>query len=213
MVFIFYSLKNNFHKSLTVLLSVLYLLVCLITFRIAYNIVPFIIVVSSMILIDRLEKNTFSFNGFNIFKALKYAIFSYLVSLVISFIYVLILMNANFKIKDQKIINEMLDFSVNKFIFMALIIIIVAPVVEEFVFRWFLYNRVFKKYIGIYLGALLSSALFGFVHLNIKSFAAIMVLGIINCWLINNKGYWYAVFNHAFFNSISVMMLFLNRVY
>ena len=98
MVFIFYSLKNNFHKSLIIIFSFFYLLLCVMTSTITYNVFPFIIVVSSMILIDRLEKDTFSFNGFNIFKALKYAIFSYLISLVISFLYNVILMSINLKI-------------------------------------------------------------------------------------------------------------------
>ena len=178
---------------------------------ISYGVV-FIIVICGMILINRLEKGTFNINEFNVFKALKYGIFSYSISLVISFIYILILMSLNLKINDQKIIKEMLNSPMNKFIIMAPIIIVFAPVIEEFVFRWFLYDRVLKKHIGIYWGAILSSVLFALAHLNLKSFVVIMTLGFINCWLINNRGYWYAVFNHVFFNCISVIILLLNKL-
>lgn len=172
----------------------------------------FIIVIYGMKLVNRDGKGIFNLNGFNIFKALKYTIFSYSISLVISFVYIIILMSLNLKINDQKIIIEMSDLPMNKFIIIIPIIVVFAPVIEEFVFRWFLYNRVLKKYIGIYWGSILSSVIFALVHFNLKSFAIIMTMGLINCWLINNKGYWYAVFNHGFFSCISVMFLLINKL-
>ncbi|MBC8063166.1 MAG: CPBP family intramembrane metalloprotease [Clostridiaceae bacterium] len=210
-VFIFYSLKNSLNRSLIVVVSSIYLLLSLTFSKVSYNLFPFMMVIYVIILISKKEKGIFDTKGFNILKAFKYAIFSYFISSIISFIYIIILIGLNFKISDQKIINKMLDLPINKFIIMVPIIILFAPVVEEFVFRWFLYNKFLKKYIGIYWGAILSSAFFSVVHFNLKSFAVIMTLGFINCWLINNKGYWYAVFNHVFFNCVSVIILLLNK--
>ena len=212
MVFMFYGLKNNLHKSLIITISCLYIFLSVIFSKISYDIFPFLIVLWNISLISKSEKNVFRFKKFNIFKALKYGICSYIISFSVSFIYIIGLINLNFKINDQKIINEMLELPMNKFFLMIPIIIILAPVVEEFVFRWVLYDKFLKKYFGKYGSAILSSLIFALVHFNLKSFAVIMTLGIVNCWIITNKGYWYAVFNHLFFNCTSIIVLLLNKL-
>lgn len=52
----------------------------------------------------------------------------------------------------------------------------VAPLVEEFVFRFFIYGVV-KRYMGRAAGILASALLFGAVHAHLPSFAPLFVLG------------------------------------
>jgi len=52
----------------------------------------------------------------------------------------------------------------------------IAPVVEEFVFRFFIYG-VLKRYVGCLLGVILSSLLFAAAHAHFPSFVPLFVLG------------------------------------
>src|SRR5258708_18651861 len=52
----------------------------------------------------------------------------------------------------------------------------IAPIVEEFVFRFFIYG-VLKRYVGCLLGVIFSSLLFAAAPAHFPSFAALVVLG------------------------------------
>src|SRR5688500_9794424 len=52
----------------------------------------------------------------------------------------------------------------------------VAPLAEEFIFRFFLYG-VLKRYVGRAVGVLVSAVLFAAVHAHAPSFAPLFVLG------------------------------------
>src|SRR5213078_1623406 len=52
----------------------------------------------------------------------------------------------------------------------------IAPVAEEFIFRFFLYG-VLRRYAGRAVGLVLSSLLFAAVHAHLPSFAPLFVLG------------------------------------
>src|SRR5207247_1089480 len=57
----------------------------------------------------------------------------------------------------------------------------IAPIVEEFVFRFFIYG-VLKRYVGCLLGVILSSLLFAAAHAHFPSFVPLFVLG--SCFAI-----------------------------
>src|SRR6266404_7363450 len=57
----------------------------------------------------------------------------------------------------------------------------IAPVIEEFLFRFFLYN-VIKRYFGRLLGVILSALLFAAAHAHFPSFVPLFVLG--SCFAI-----------------------------
>ena len=83
----------------------------------------------------------------------------------------------------------------------------VAPIAEEFIFRFFLYG-VLKRYGGRVLGLLLSSLLFAAVHRHIPSFGPLFVLG--SCFTIAYE--WsgsilVTMTMHALFNSLSLTAL------
>src|SRR6266480_907162 len=83
----------------------------------------------------------------------------------------------------------------------------IAPVVEEFLFRFFLYG-VLKRYFGRAFGIISNSLLFGAVHGHLPSFAPLFVLGI--CFTIAYE--WsgsilVSMTMHALFNSLSLTVL------
>ena len=88
-----------------------------------------------------------------------------------------------------------------------LLAVAIAPIAEEFIFRFFLYG-VLKRYVGRVLGLVLSSLLFAAVHRHIPSFGPLFVLG--SCFTIAYE--WsgsilVAMTMHALFNSLSLTAL------
>jgi membrane protease YdiL (CAAX protease family) len=61
-------------------------------------------------------------------------------------------------------------------VLMIFLAVVIAPIFEEFVFRFFLYG-VFKRYLGWFLGLVLTASLFAIVHTHLPSFVALFVLG------------------------------------
>ena len=85
--------------------------------------------------------------------------------------------------------------------------IVVAPLAEEFIFRFFLYG-VLKRYLGRGPGLVLNALLFGAVHVHLPSLGPLFVLGA--CFTLAYE--WsgsilVAMTMHAFFNFLSLSAL------
>jgi membrane protease YdiL (CAAX protease family) len=83
----------------------------------------------------------------------------------------------------------------------------IAPIVEEFVFRFFIYG-VLKRYVGCLLGVILSSLLFAAAHAHFPSFVPLFVLG--SCFAIAYE--WsgsilISMTMHSLFNSLTLTAL------
>jgi membrane protease YdiL (CAAX protease family) len=102
-------------------------------------------------------------------------------------------------------------FSASRTIEERILIIIfavaIAPIVEEFVFRFFIYG-VLKRYVGCLLGVILSSLLFAAAHAHLPSFVPLFVLG--TCFAIAYE--WsgsilVSMTMHSLFNSLTLTAL------
>ena len=83
----------------------------------------------------------------------------------------------------------------------------IAPIIEEFVFRFFIYG-VLKRYVGCFLGVILSSLLFAAAHGHFPSFVPLFVLG--SCFAIAYE--WsgsilVSMTMHSLFNSLTLTAL------
>ncbi|MBL4935735.1 CPBP family intramembrane metalloprotease [Clostridium sp. YIM B02515] len=226
--FLKYSLRRNINKILLFIISVLYIILAVYT----QNILPFILVLINIRYIrvndtygiynsndsyyTDLSKDyyryNFSLKSFNIFKGLKYAAESYGLTIAVNIIVALIISLSKSNLKEQEIVRQLMDTSINKFVYMIPVMVIFAPIVEEFTFRWLLFEKIFKPRIGICFSAILSSILFSMVHFNIRVFPVLITIGLINCYLIEKKGYWYAVFNHLIFNTVSTVAMLMQKI-
>jgi membrane protease YdiL (CAAX protease family) len=84
---------------------------------------------------------------------------------------------------------------------------LLAPLFEEILFRGFLLNR-FQKYLGFFNGLLLSSMVFGAVHLSLQTFLPLMALGAILAAVARYSGsLWAAVLTHGLWNLTTVITL------
>jgi len=89
----------------------------------------------------------------------------------------------------------------------------VAPVIEEFLFRFFLYN-VIKRYFGRLLGVILTALLFAAAHAHFPSFVPLFVLG--SCFAIAYE--WsgsilVAMTMHSLLNSVTLIALAFPEIF
>jgi membrane protease YdiL (CAAX protease family) len=91
--------------------------------------------------------------------------------------------------------------------------IAIAPVIEEFLFRFFLYN-VIKRYLGRLVGVTFSALLFAAAHAHFPSFVPLFVLG--SCFAIAYE--WsgsilVAMTMHSLFNSLTLAALAFPEIF
>lgn len=86
-----------------------------------------------------------------------------------------------YEYSEQEIVrNIRISNSSTELLSVFIMIVIIAPIIEEIIFRGLIY-RVFKGLLGPFFGAFISSILFSFVHLNLLSFPYLFIFGIILC--------------------------------
>lgn len=153
--------------------------------------------------------------SFSLGKFIKVSAFGILIKYVITIInaaVIIILTLLKVELVNQEIVNIFLESNIYQSVYYFILTVIGAPVVEEFVFRYWFFDRIFKRKVGIRLAAVLSSILFMGAHFNIQGAAAFFLVGIINCYLFEKFGYWSAVANHFIFNFTSILMLVALRL-
>ena len=85
-----------------------------------------------------------------------------------------------------------------------------APLSEELLFRGFLQSALARSRLGFLGASLISTALWTALHLTYTSFgiAQVFLIGLFFCWLLWRTGsLWVAIFCHALYNSLVVIVL------
>lgn len=83
----------------------------------------------------------------------------------------------------------------------------IAPMVEEFLFRFFLYG-VIKRYFGRFLGIIVNALLFAAAHTHLPSFMPLFVLG--SCFTVAyewSSSLLVSMTMHSLFNSLTLVVL------
>jgi len=221
-LFIRYS--NPYLKNyITIPLSILYVILSF--FTINYNYMPFILVIFTIYFIRKssferdnylyeandYSRYNFSLKGFDTLEGIKFAGITLVVTIGISYLVQIVFKQLNIPIDEQEIVKLLKQLSLVNFIMLAVSGLLVAPVVEELVFRWFLFSKLLRNRFNVILAAVISSIIFSAGHMTLAGFLPIFALAMINCYVIEKKGFWYAVFNHFFFNFLSFFSLFVQR--
>jgi membrane protease YdiL (CAAX protease family) len=85
--------------------------------------------------------------------------------------------------------------------------IFIAPLFEETIFRGFLFPGLRQK-LGWEKAAIISSAIFGFCHLQIAAFIPTFVLGLVFCYLYQrSSSIWPGIILHTVVNSFGLCLL------
>lgn len=95
-------------------------------------------------------------------------------------------------------------------VFVALVVI--TPLVEEMIFRGFLY-RAFGRKFGMILGAVLVSILFGVAHGQLNVGVDTFILSLFLCYIrVKTDSIWAPIFLHALKNLVAFYILFIMGV-
>lgn len=146
---------------------------------------------------------------------IKVSIWGVFIKYVVSYINIIVielLSKLNVTLTNQEIVDQFMQSGIFQSIIYSVLIVICAPMVEEFAFRFWMYDRLLKKRIGRGFAAVLTSLLFMSAHFNIQGAVTFFLIGIINCYLYDRYGYWGAVANHFVFNFISTVLLVAMRL-
>ena len=201
----------------TIIATIVYILIVIFSPSIISNIFPFIISIIIIInmkkekIIDY-EKFQFNLKKVKFLNVLKYCVMTYLLSIVVSLIWNIILKFLGIEMKTQPVINILSGYSLLKFLISVPSVVIFAPVLEEFIFRYIIFEKILNKHINVIVSAILTSLLFAGIHFSLSAFAILFSLSMINCYLIHKKGYWYSVGTHIFLNSISTIILLIGKI-
>ncbi len=107
--------------------------------------------------------------------------------------------------QEQAIVSE-LKYTEKK-LAIVLYAMIVAPLVEELYFRYYLYISIKKKY-GVILASLGTSFLFALVHQNVLSFGILLTLGLFLNLVSEYFGkIIYSICCHSIFNGIMIILI------
>ncbi len=110
-------------------------------------------------------------------------------------------------LEQQKIV-EMLASAEDLYLIFLLgfTAVLLAPVVEEVVFRGILYRFLCQKF-NLWFGLIFTNILFALAHANLFRFLPLFFLGLLLCWLYEKyKDIRIPILFHMFFNGMSVAM-------
>jgi membrane protease YdiL (CAAX protease family) len=98
-------------------------------------------------------------------------------------------------------------------VLIIILAVAVAPIAEEFLFRFFLYN-VLKRYFGRAVGVVFNALLFAAVHTHLPSFAPLFALGTCFALAYDWSGsILVSMTMHSLFNSITLVVLAFPEVF
>lgn len=186
------------------------------------NILPFILIIFMMFRMKDESLNgdyynyRFSIKEFRLANGFRYALVGYGMVIVVSIITQLLLFAFGIQGKSQEVVEVLSGYNIIEFLIAAPSAVIFAPIVEEYVFRYVLFQKIFRKSLtgkgGFLISSFLVSIIFAVAHNNITAFGMLFIISFYNCYLIEKKGYWYAVFNHFFVNLITTSFLFASKL-
>lgn len=157
-------------------------------------------------LIKKLNFESFGLRKIKVWNNFKTAIWGYLTFLMVNFVFMMIILYVNVKIPGYQLQDPILPFfgnGIESLILAGILIIGVAPFIEEFFFRGFILPTMVNKW-GTTLGSILTAAIFATLHLQFNSIIPIFILGlIINAMVIKTKSIWPAITFHIINNSIA----------
>ena len=92
------------------------------------------------------------------------------------------------------------------------VIVIFAPIVEEYVFRYYLYDKIFLPRMPRTFAAFLSAAIFTVAHYNLSGIPSFFGLALLCTRMYEKKGYFAAVTAHMAFNLSTVVLLMFMKL-
>lgn len=167
------------------------------------------IVVLSFIKQKKWKWSDFGFTKKNVFKSIIPAIGGYLIYLGITLMITLVVLYGGIKIPGYQISQPVLPlFGTSNLSLMiaGIIIIFIAPFIEEIFFRGFVLQGLVNG-TNKYFGAIATAIIFAVIHLQFGSFLPIFILGLIlSVLFIRSKSIWPCLWFHVINNVVAFVI-------
>lgn len=111
------------------------------------------------------------------------------------------------EVQPQEIVTDFYESRLWIKFILFFVIVIFAPFVEEYVFRYFLYDKIFLPRMPRAFAAFLSAVIFTIAHYNLSGIPSFFGLALFCTRMYEKKGYFAAVTVHMTFNLSTVVML------
>jgi membrane protease YdiL (CAAX protease family) len=111
------------------------------------------------------------------------------------------------QIEPQEIVKEFEAGELNYKLLLFLMVVVLAPFVEEYIFRYFIYDRLLLPRMPVLAAAIISSALFTLLHLNISGIPTFFGLGLYCTYMYEKRGFYGAVIAHVVSNLATAVLL------
>lgn len=150
-------------------------------------------------------KNKFVLKKKDIKRTLKYFIAFLPVIFMMSFLCKIML----FEYEEQKLVVEIKKNFNNNLFFNFFLIIIVAPIIEEIVFRGLFYKTL-KNFIPFVQASIISSLIFAIIHENILSLTILFLLSLYLTWIYERtNSILYSILTHSIFNFLNLLLIYI----
>ncbi|MFA6991709.1 MAG: CPBP family intramembrane glutamic endopeptidase [Candidatus Gracilibacteria bacterium] len=160
----------------------------------------------------KLDTENLGFTKIKPARALLEGLKGYLIYLLITYLIITLVIFTGIKIPGyqlQESIFEIFGTKTIELIVTGIIVVIIAPVIEEVFFRGFLLRTV-SDHIGLLAGNIVTAAVFAVFHLQWQSIIPIFILGLImNQIVIKNRSIWPAIVFHVLNNGLAFLLQIL----
>jgi uncharacterized protein len=211
------TLIKYFKHKINKIIMILFFICYIITTYFTQNIFAFIIVITIIFIIYHYKSNEEEIYYLRALKDKKNRV----LGLTIGFKIFITIINAWFatflsgfgvKLEQQDFLKVFMVSSWAKIILLSIMAVIIAPVLEEFVFRHTLYRQLSKR-VGKIWACLITSGLFALLHFNALGTISFFGVGIFSCYLYDKYGYRASVLNHFVFNFVSTFMIIMAKIF
>lgn len=111
------------------------------------------------------------------------------------------------EIEPQEVVTDFYESGFWLRFVLFFVIVIFAPFVEEYVFRYYLYDKFFLARMPKAFAACLSAVIFTIAHYNLSGIPSFFGLALFCTTMYEKKGYFGAVTTHMAFNLSTVLLL------
>jgi uncharacterized protein len=112
-------------------------------------------------------------------------------------------------VKPQEIIEEFVVGELYYKVLLFVLVVVLAPFVEEYIFRYYIYDKLLLPRMPAVVAAIISSALFTLLHFNVSGIPTFLGLGLYCTFMYEKKGFYGAVITHVVSNLATAAFLML----
>ncbi|MGE5630314.1 MAG: lysostaphin resistance A-like protein [Caulobacteraceae bacterium] len=213
---VFLALNRYIFGSLNIYKKLIFAVVYWVPALFTQQLMPFLGVIVLLIWHHSKEGNDIGIRDFNpwltsfrdiAIVAVWAAIFKILISQLNKLYVYALAVFLKYEAVPQDIVGEFNRGELYYKVMLFILVVILAPFVEEYIFRYYIYDKVLLPQMPAAAAALISTLLFTLLHYNISGIPTFFGLGLFCTFMYEKKGYYGAVTTHMVSNLMTAILL------